>query len=151
MNKMKKRYAMVLGLALGAALVAGPAMAQDEEVIKPFPFTFENAGSNVSRDRFLYAAVMYAALLGVDELGAAIFFPPRQQSRLPGDELGFNGGFADGFARARGTGLSGGEHDEIRRISIWANGAYSNYEDTLSSTSMDGESWNATARTSCRT
>jgi len=137
---------MLLSLGLGATLVmaafteADATEPQSEVDATPPKNTGLNAGSNVNIDRFLYAAGMYAATFGQNELLAAIFFPPPQQSLLPGE----GPGSGRRFARSRDTGLAGGEHDGVRRINIWASGAYSNYEDTLSSTSMDGETWNGT-------
>lgn len=129
---MNKRNSMLLGLALSAALIAGPAMATiEEEVDANAPKNTDvNAGSNVNRDRNLYWAASYFEYLLFHAFGGDV----RIKRGNKGDVSGLDG-----------SGLSAGEHADVRRFNIWVNGAYSNYDDSLSSTDMDGRTWNATA------
>ncbi len=133
---MNKRYSM--GLALGAALVSGPAMAgmhppPQEEVVILQIGTDNQPSSTGSRDRGLYTR---ARSLNIPIFFASGGFP----------QVSAFGGFPQvrGSSGLDGSGLSAGEHEDVRRINIWANGAYSNYDDSLSSTDMDGRTWNAT-------
>ncbi len=126
---MNRRYSTVLGLALSATLVAGSAKANGEiEASSPDPTkdTSVNTGSNVNNAVNLRAQSRKA-----------------RAARSPG--TGPSVGSQSMLAPSSYSGLSGGEHEDVRRINIWAIGTYSNYEDTLSSTDMDGETWNATA------
>ena len=123
---MNWRYSMVLGLALSAALIAGSAMATEEVDTNADKDSSVNAPSNVNN----------AVNLRVQSRKA-------RRGRNPRTGVAIN--LQSMLAPSSYSGLSGGEHDDVRRISIWANGTYSNYEDTLSSTSLDGETWNATA------
>lgn len=125
-----KRVSVLLALGLSAALLSAPAMATEEEEeaaqAQAPKNTNVNAGSNVSNFVNLRAQSKRTR-------------PGRAPSTAPGP--------ADQSMLAPGSlsGLSGGNGDGIRRINIWASGAYSDYEDDLSSTDMDGETWNATA------
>ena len=130
---LNKWVSMLLALGLGAALV--PATSTDSHGV-PVPAYFvpntnDNAGSNVNRDLNL------RALRGGPVAGQ------RGQANTFHGRYTRTGWLSPGLLDP-GTGLAGGEHDDVRRFNIWANGAYSNYEDTLSSTSIDGETWNAT-------
>ena len=135
---MNNRYSMLLALALSAALVSGPVMAgmpppPPQEVVILQIGTDNQPSSTGSRDRGLYTR---ARSLNIPILFASGGFP--QVSAF------------GGFPQVRGSsgldeiGLSAGEHEDVRRINIWVNGAYSNYDDSLSSTDMDGRTWNAT-------
>ena len=123
---MNKRFLMVLGLALSAALIAGPAMATEPIDANAPKDTGDNASTNVNPDRYLYLWRNFWQL-GAPGLLGIVEEKPRN------------------YPSSSSIGLSGGEHEDVRRINIWASGTYSNYEDTLSSTDMDGETWNATA------
>lgn len=147
MNKMNKRYAMVLGLALSAVLFSGSAMAQDEKVDVNAPKnTSVNASSNVNPDRQLLADALYWYLGSATRPKGPYFVSFFNDFKdFPSTAAGHGESGPRIGLHSSDTGMAGGEHDDVRRINIWASGAYSNYEDTLSSTDMDGESWNATA------